>query len=70
MNEYIAAAKEELLNDVRDDIIPNTTTSFEELHDYVDANEYLTAVYAEQGIEDANFVSAAIDKWLADGGLR
>ena len=32
--------KREILQDISDGIVPETVSSFSELHDYVDANEY------------------------------
>ena len=36
----IERSKAEILEDIDSGIVPNTVSSFSELHDYVDANEY------------------------------
>jgi hypothetical protein len=66
--------------DISDGIAPPTVGTFSELHDYVDANEYL--IEALRDIESrwlkktrtvtsftgtANQVSDAVDEWLRNG---
>jgi hypothetical protein len=36
----IERSKAEILEDIAAGVVPNTVSSFSELHDYVDANEY------------------------------
>ena len=41
MIEYaIERSKAEILEDIASGVVPDTVSSFSELHDYVDANEY------------------------------
>lgn len=67
--------------DVVEGIVPTDVADFSELHDYVDANEYLLAapcfkaVYdasadADGWIPAANALTARLDAWIRDGGLR
>jgi hypothetical protein len=43
-NEFVEQAKTEILEDIIAGIVPATVTTFAELHDYVDANEYVENV--------------------------
>ncbi len=74
IQDRIEAAKKAILEDINDGTVPTTVKSFSELHDYVDANEYLTPEdtdlpnIAEMGADIlsaiGNEVSDAIDEWL------
>jgi len=70
-------ARAEIHRDVAQGIVPKTVTSFAELHDYVDANEYggftdLDGAWAfdddeawnEQTVAEMNDVQNALDSWL------
>ena len=80
VEQSIALAKRQILADIRDGLVPSTVSSFAELHDYVDANEYgelCGTVYAERrgdsdGMPDdlidfANTVQNAVHLWLNAG---
>ena len=41
----IERSKVEILEDMSNGIVPTTVSSFSELHDYVDANEYLSLIH-------------------------
>ena len=53
--------------------IPTTVRSFSELHDYVDANEYVIRAFngkfpfTQKGYKEANELMDAIDEWLKNG---
>lgn len=82
--EYrIAVAVGEIIADVRKGIVPKTVTTFGELHDFVDANEYgglcdgemMDALRAsldgneEEVMVFANKLQDAVDGWLRGGGV-
>lgn len=72
----IAQGKKEIRADIKAGTIPATITSFGELHDYVDANEYgglcEDAIYDSMGSEVewiglCNQVQDALDAWIKKG---
>jgi len=72
----IAEGKSDILQDMREERVPTTVTSFSELHDYVDANEYggLCNLADEQfaamttgDYDGANAVQDALDAWIKAG---
>jgi hypothetical protein len=74
INATVERAKREILNDIRTGRVPETVSSFAELHDYLDANEYggLTtrddvAGTFEDYIEFGNTVQDILHQWLAAG---
>jgi hypothetical protein len=72
IEQAVEAAKEEILEDISNGIVPVNVRSFETLHDYVDANEYLMnlddrGMEWDDWIEEANQVTAKLDVWLRDG---
>lgn len=83
VNEAIATtvrrAKREILADMAIYVVPYTVTSFGQLHDYVDANEYgglcdPSFEFADvinpdtpEGIANANQVQEILDEWLFNG---
>ena len=48
-----------IADDMRAGVVPATVTSFEELHEHVDANEYLTVAVPDRA--DGTFDAALID---------
>lgn len=64
----IKVAKEEILDDITKCLVPADIKSFDELHEYVDANEYGMSVYEfdtfEKCIETFNQVHAKLDAWI------
>lgn len=73
--EIVARAKTEVLEDVRDGIVPRDISRAFELHDYVDANEY-GGMCAENFPEDmetdttAEEMFLALDTWIQSGALK
>jgi len=73
-NKAVAAqvdkAKELIIDDMTCGIVPLQFANFNELYEYVDANEYLIPgndmSYEALG-EFANQVQAALDLWIAEG---
>jgi len=70
LDDAVGRGKREIREDHELLIIPSVA-SFDELARYVDANEYggLTTTYAACGVRFWAAVQAALDEWLADGGL-
>lgn len=74
----IEQGKSEILADVREGVVPVVPASFEELHDYVDANEYggLTEdgfaemfLSREEWLAFCSSVQNAIHLWIIEGGI-
>lgn len=79
--EAVAAAKREIVEDIASGLVPQTVSTFSQLHDYVDANEYgrlCDEVYEEfdPWADDANMeawqafcgaVQAEVAEWVAAG---
>lgn len=77
----VARAKAEILEDITTGRVPSSVSTFSELHDYVDANEYgglcEDDLWPEEPDEDpsrgermadlANEVQGAVDVWLRAG---
>lgn len=59
----------EISADIAEGIIPTSISSFSELHDYVDANEYGLGIITASDDEHALFNEASdkISEWLAVG---
>jgi hypothetical protein len=69
--EIIERAKDEIRHDTMAGIIPDNTYSFEELHKYVDANEY-GGFTEDNATTDYDFivsVQAELDAWIAETGI-
>jgi hypothetical protein len=68
----IARAQVEIAADIASGRVPATVTSFAELHDYVDANEY-GGFCDEYGPIDSrdniNFVQDTLDTWIRNGRI-
>ena len=69
-------ARREILEDVLAGRISPDVTSFAQLHDYVDANEYgwgfdlpLPSTENEAFVAFYNRVQSALCRWIADGGI-
>jgi hypothetical protein len=79
MNRVIKAAKTEILEDLANGTIPEVKT-FEELHDYVDANEYGLEEFGHQWGLNANDFDVLVDVmsqvqihlnlWIKHDGLK
>lgn len=56
--------------DIKNGVIPTTVKSFSELHDYVDANEYVILAYdgkisfSQKWFKEANKLMDEVDLWL------
>lgn len=71
LEKAIAQAKAEITDDVKTGRVPRNVTSFGDLHDHVDANEY-GGLCDERGDFDIDFANAlqnAVDEWIKNGGL-
>lgn len=80
----VERAKSEIVYDVAAGIVPRSVSSFSELHDYVDANEYGGAVrwpedgppegddesYVTEHCKFWNAVQDQLHEWLASGVMR
>lgn len=62
--------KEEILADMEAGRVPSTCRTFEELHDYVDANMYADNLIEDLNVDSgdwiklANAVQTIVDEWL------
>ena len=69
----IEDAKREILADIQSHLVPDTVERFAQLHDYVDANEYLAdgdCLDTDELLSAADAVVRALDAWLRSGGHR
>lgn len=73
----VELAKREIRADVKLGRVPTTVTSFSELHDYVDANEYgglcddgQPGMDHEDWIAWGNDIQTRVDSWIKGGGLH
>ena len=64
--EIVARARQEILDDIRQGVVPATVTSFSDLHAYVDANEYggVVDLVDQLPVEVLDEIQNAIDAWL------
>lgn len=74
----VEEAKKEILDDIRDGVVPNDIRTFSALHDYVDANCYGrlcdedwierdgTGDMTEATMNAANEVQQRIERWLQE----
>ena len=76
MEAAVARAKREIQADVKLGRVPTSVTSFSELHDYVDANEYgglcddgQPGMDHEDWIAWGNSIQTRVDTWIKGGGL-
>lgn len=71
---HVERAKKELLEDVKEGIIPDDVESFSDLNDYVDANSY--GGFFEEDYELSkdfiieNAVHQKLNEWIQSGGLK
>ena len=63
----IEKGKQEILRDIAAGLVPNDVNDFQDLHDYVDANEYGGIDLGVMTIEEANRVQDGLHYWLAAG---
>jgi hypothetical protein len=71
---YVAEVKRLVLKDIADGTMPADVKTFSEMHDHVDANEYLIDAMPgyDWGLENgsidyANRVADTVDEWLRNG---
>jgi len=81
LQDAIARGKREILSDIVQGRVPSDVSSFGQLHDYVDANEYggLCDTYANEGdptdsmsdewIAFGNAVQDALNAWIVAGWM-
>jgi hypothetical protein len=69
--EIIEKAKKEIIEDIRNGVVPSSVADFGELHDYVDANCYggiceddFIIVNDDDDIDDINHIQDELDKWI------
>ncbi len=68
--ENLQKMKEDINKDIKSGQIPATVKSFSELHDYVDANEYLNIPFPNwkhQDINESNVYFDELDQWIKKG---
>ena len=74
VNYHFERAKKEILEDIEDGNVPNDVDSFNELHEYVDANGYGGFFDDDYEISKdfvvENEVHKKLDKWIKSGGLK
>ena len=73
LHQVVERAKTEILADIASGTVPNTCSSFSELHDYTDANGYGGAFERPFDNDETDFwnaVQTAVDRWIKQGGLR
>lgn len=67
----IAEAKAEILDDISRGVVPANVQSFDELHEYVDANEYGLANFEfddfDELVEFAEKFQPILDLWIKSG---
>lgn len=82
----LAVAKAEIQQDMKDGVVPRGVGSFSELHDYVDANEYVNdkeradrmigplgkslSWQAQEYVDFTNRLIGAVNEWLASGAAK
>ena len=73
LNIRVKTIKKSINVDIKSGLVPTTVSTFSELHDYVDANEYLIEAYGgkfpftQKGFKEANKLMDEIDQWLKNG---
>jgi len=69
INMAVEIAQKMIVQDVKDGDVPHMSKleNFVELHDYVDANEYLLGTTFDFSIEEYNQISDTLDRWIRFG---
>ena len=72
MQHIVDQIKQEIRQDILDGIIPESVNSFDDLHDYVDANEYGSftdddSPNSKLSVKHMNYVQEAVHQWLQKG---
>lgn len=69
--EIIEKAKKEIIEDIRNGVVPSSVADFGELHDYVDANCYggiceddFIIVNESDNIDDVNYIQDQLNAWI------
>lgn len=68
--ENVESGKEMILDDICNSVVPSNIKTFSELHDYVDANEYVIPALEldfETLVEVADRTSKILDEWIKNG---
>jgi len=67
-NELLETGKKLIIKDMISGTVPSKVKSFSQLHDYVDANAYLTNNFhygmSQVDVNDLNFVGRELNAWL------
>lgn len=73
LNKHIAQGKKEILVDMAQGLIPTNIKNFEQLHNFVDANEYAGLCEVINDFADiqemhefGNAVQSALDAWIKE----
>ncbi len=63
----LETVKASILEDMNSGVVPTTVRTFSDLHDYVDANEYLLADDGSMlaPLDECNAILPLVDEWLA-----
>jgi hypothetical protein len=77
IDSYATKVREMILDDVRGGRVPATVRDFSELHDHLDANDYLDQAGVQWGdsgdteadLADVIAVQDAVHAWLQSGGI-
>lgn len=64
IRDAVEYGKAAIRSDIAAGVIPASVRTFQQLHDYVDANEYLPN---DQSFEFCSAVSKCLDNWLFRG---
>ena len=72
VNEAVKYCKSMINDDIMHDLVPKGIKSFNEIHEYVDANKYFiealgTDIDFDELIEIANQVQVKLDQWIKGG---
>lgn len=71
LTKVLATAMMEIIDDISRGVVPVNVKSFDELHEYVDANEYgLSGVEIDdfdEWVELANKFHPILDQWIKSG---
>lgn len=70
LQDVILNAKQMIMDDISSSIVPATIKKFNDLHHYVDANEYLIPdepIDWDTQVEIADKAAHELDEWIAGG---
>lgn len=71
LTKAVATAMTEIMDDISRGVVPVNVKSFDELHEYVDANEYGLADFKfddfDELVEFAEQLHPILDQWIKSG---